>query len=787
MPGAGDDLETTGGQPAGQAPTQIAELLVSSPDEDGDRHSELAEAVPHRLHRPAAETAQGSGQAGRGVAQLVGGGGGLHRLGLVGEQWLAAPAADELLERLALEAPGQRLVVAAALGPGEGIVDSGGGRDQHQAGDPLGVGEGQVEGDPAAERVAGENEARRRQGGQLGHAGGEVDRPPAGVGAVAREVGGERTVALPRQGGENAIEGAVRPAEPVQQQQIHAHPPILTDVATDTHVLLAAFVDELVRCGMTDACTSPGSRNTPLVLALARKPGLRAHSHVDERCAGFFALGLAKASGRPAAVTCTSGTAAANLLPAVIEAHEARVPLIVLTADRPPELRDIGAGQTIDQVKLYGDAVRWFVEVGTHEADPARVRWMRGLACRAYWTALGDRPGPVHLNWPLREPLLPAAPPPPPPPGRPQGRPWIARPTGARPPAALELPAGARGVVVAGRSDRGLAPEIPAFAARAGYPLLADPLSGARRGPAAIAHYDALLRHQAFRPQAEVVIRVGDLPTSKALRAWLADQDAARQIRVSGDGSWQDPENVVGESLPGDPRAVLAAAAPAAAPAAWLDRWREADDRAGRALEEVLGDDLSEPAVARSVGRWLGPETTLFVAASMPIRDVESFFAVRDDGPRVLSNRGANGIDGTISSAFGVAAAAAGPVVVLIGDVALAHDIGGLLAATRLDLSLTVVLLDNGGGGIFDFLRVAGERDVFERHVATPTGLDFARAAALYGLAHARVERLADLREELDRARARPGSTLIEVRTDRTENVLLHARAWDAVGRTLGG
>ncbi|HEU0318473.1 MAG TPA: 2-succinyl-5-enolpyruvyl-6-hydroxy-3-cyclohexene-1-carboxylic-acid synthase, partial [Solirubrobacteraceae bacterium] len=210
----------------------------------------------------------------------------------------------------------------------------------------------------------------------------------------------------------------------------------MTTPAIDTHVLLAAFVDELVRCGMTDACTSPGSRSTPLVLALAREPRLRAHSHVDERCAGFFALGLAKATGRPVAVTCTSGTAAANLLPAVIEAHEARVPLILLTADRPPELRDIGAGQTIDQIKLYGGAVRWFVEVGTHAADPPRLRWMRGLACRAYWTALGGRPGPVHLNWPLREPLIPDVPPPPPPPGRAGGRPWMARPAGRVPPPA---------------------------------------------------------------------------------------------------------------------------------------------------------------------------------------------------------------------------------------------------------------------------------------------------------------------------------------------------------------
>jgi 2-succinyl-5-enolpyruvyl-6-hydroxy-3-cyclohexene-1-carboxylate synthase len=561
----------------------------------------------------------------------------------------------------------------------------------------------------------------------------------------------------------------------------------LTSEATDTHLLLAAFVDELVRCGMTDACTSPGSRCTPIVLALAREPGLRAHSHIDERCAGFFALGLAKASGRAVAVTCTSGTAAANLAPAVIEADEARVPLIVLTADRPPELRGVGAGQTIDQVKLYGDAVRWFVEVGNHDASPARLRWIRGLACRAFWTAHGERPGPVHLNWPLREPLVLDAPPPEPMiGGRADGRPWTRRQT---PPsrssvAELGLQDGVRGLVVAGGTAHGLAPEIPEFAARAGYPLLADPLSGARSGPAAIAHYDALLRRPERFAAPDLVIRVGDLPTSKPLRGWLAGLDATRQIAIDPHGTWQDPSGVVSESLHADPRIVLAAG-PAPAPDDWLAAWRTADRLAADALRDLFGNELTEPAVAWALGDWLGPEATLFVAASMPIRDVESFWPARDDGPRVLSNRGANGIDGTVSSAFGAAACSPGPVVLLIGDVALAHDVGGLLAAGRLGLKLTIVLLDNGGGGIFDFLPVAGERDIFEQHVATPTGLDFARAAGLYGLAHERPATLADLRSALDRALAGHASTVIEVRGDRAANVRLHAAAIAAVDRAL--
>jgi 2-succinyl-5-enolpyruvyl-6-hydroxy-3-cyclohexene-1-carboxylate synthase len=577
----------------------------------------------------------------------------------------------------------------------------------------------------------------------------------------------------------------------VQQHDVF-HPDILTSEATDTYLLLAAFVDELVRCGMTDACTSPGSRCTPIVLTLAREPGLRAHSHIDERCSGFFALGLAKASGRAVAVTCTSGTAAANLAPAVIEADEARVPLIVLTADRPPELRGVGAGQTIDQVKLYGDAVRWFVEVGNHDASPARLRWIRGLACRAFWTAHGERPGPVHLNWPLREPLVLDAPLPEPAlGGRPRGRPWIRRQTPPSRSSVAEiglagLEDGIRGLVVAGGDAHGLAPEIPEFAARAGYPLLADPLSGARSGPAAIAHYDALLRRADRFDPPDLVIRVGDLPTSKPLRGWLAGLRSTRQIAIDPHGTWQDPSGVVSESVRADPRIVLAAAAPAPAPADWLERWRTADRRAADALRKRFCGELTEPAVAWALGEWLGPEATLFVAASMPIRDVESFWPARDDGPRVLSNRGANGIDGTVSSAFGAAAASPGPVVLLIGDVALAHDIGGLLAAGRLGLKLTIVLLDNGGGGIFDFLPVAGERDIFEQHVATPTGLDFSRAAGLYGFAHERPESLAGLRAALDRALAGHASSVIEVRGDRAANVRLHAAAIAAVDRAVG-
>jgi 2-succinyl-5-enolpyruvyl-6-hydroxy-3-cyclohexene-1-carboxylate synthase len=598
---------------------------------------------------------------------------------------------------------------------------------------------------------------------------------------------------------------------------------------TDTYRLLGSFVDELARCGMRDACTSPGSRSTPLVLTLARDEQLRCHSHVDERCAGFFAVGLAKASALPVAVTCTSGTAVAELLPAVVEAHEARVPLIVLSADRPPELREVGAGQAIDQLKIFGDFGKWFFEVGTHEATAERVRWIRALACRAWWTALESRPGVVHLNFPLREPLVCDEPPASASEGRLAGVPFVSRPpqtpdsTAAAHTLRGLIGSARRGVLVAGRHERDtpLGQAAAAFCALTGWPLLADPMSGARRGDAAVAHYDALLREPGFAHEhaPDVVVRVGDLPVSKPLRTWLAGLADTRQIALDPEGAWQDPASVVSDSLAAEPAATLRALTrmleagssatmepgdvpatsgqrdttdtAAAADPDWLASWRSADERAAEAILGVLAaSGCSEPSVAAELGVLLPEEATLFVASSMPVRDIETFWPARPNPPRVLCNRGANGIDGTVSSAFGAAAAGRGPVVLLIGDVALAHDIGGLLAARRLKEKLTIVLLNNEGGGIFDFLPVAEspmalQDDHYTRHIATPTGLDFAQAATLYGLSHETVGDVAAFRAALEQALAAPRSAMIEVRSERGTNVELHRRVWSAVSGAL--
>lgn len=586
----------------------------------------------------------------------------------------------------------------------------------------------------------------------------------------------------------------------------------------DTYALLGAFAQELARCGMRAACTSPGSRSAPLVLSLAREPGLRCYSHVDERCASFFALGMAKASGLPVAVACTSGTAAAQLHAAAVEAHEARVPLLLLTADRPAELREVGAGQAIDQLGIFGSSAKWFFEVSVHEAGPAQLRFMRALACRAYATALEGRPGAVHLNFPLYEPLVPAeAALPDPGEGRPDGRPRVLRapPRTADPQAAATLSVladGRRGVIVAGREERraGLAGAAAALAQAAGWPLLADPLSGARRGAGAIAHYDALLREEAFaagrRP--EVVLRLGDLPVSKPLRTWLAGLEGAEQLALDPEGAWQDPAAVLSHSFAAEPEPLLAeltgriaAGAVRPAPEEWLAAWRAADVLAAEAITGALArEGLSEPAVAAELGVLLPAHASLFVASSMPVRDIETFWPVRPDPPRVLCNRGANGIDGTVSSAFGAAAAGPGPVVLLIGDVALAHDVGGLLAARRLDLSLTIVLIDNGGGGIFDFLPVArspiareapaaapdtaGE-DIYTGHVATPTGLRAAAICEAFGISHEIASDVASLRTALERGLGAPGTSLVEVPSERTRNVAVHARVWEAVASGL--
>jgi 2-succinyl-5-enolpyruvyl-6-hydroxy-3-cyclohexene-1-carboxylate synthase len=498
---------------------------------------------------------------------------------------------------------------------------------------------------------------------------------------------------------------------------------------------------------MRHAVTCPGSRNAPLSLTLAGRSDLETVSVLDERCAGFFALGMAKASGRPVAVTCTSGSAAANLHPAVIEAREARVPLIVLTADRPPELREVGAGQSIDQLKLYGDAVNWFVEVGTHEPGRETAIHYRALACRAYWSALGERPGPVHLNFPLREPLAPE-----PEPmdaadwaGRPDGRPWTElRQHTAAPHAddvqelAARIAAEPRGVIVCGSTAEAIAEPAARLAAASGWPLLAEPTSGVRCGPHdrshVVAHYDVLLRVERFATDHApgLVLRVGDTPTSKPLRQWLAE---APQVVLDPHAAWHEPTRRAELLLRADAAPTLDALAAAVemreadGSKGWFEEWRAADSL----VPAVLADAPNgfEPKILAGLEPELPDGAIVWLSSSMPVRDVEAYFPASAKRLRFLANRGANGIDGVVSSAAGAALAGGAPVWLLTGELALLHDIGGLFAARRANADLQIVCLDNGGGAIFDFLPIAEHADpaLYEEHIATPAGVDIAAIA----------------------------------------------------------
>src|SRR4051794_2351209 len=565
-----------------------------------------------------------------------------------------------------------------------------------------------------------------------------------------------------------------------------------------TYAPVQALVDELARCGMRRAVTCPGSRNAPLILSLAGQDGIEAVSVIDERSAGFMALGMAKASGRPVAVTCTSGTAAANLMPAVAEAHEARVPLIVLTADRPPELRDVGAGQAIDQIKLYGDAVKWFVEVGNHEPGRDTAVHHRALACRAYSTAASGRPGPVHLNFPLREPLAPVREELDPADweGREDGRPWLDVREHSNAPHASDVQeladraaAAPHGVIVCGPTTGQVADPVVRLAAAAGWPVLAEPASGLRCGDHdrshVVAHYDVLLRSQPFadRQRPQLVLRVGDTPTSKPLRAWLP---TAPQAVLDPHGAWHEPTRAAELVIHADagPACDALAAAlemrTAERDPGWLSRWREADALVPSALAEA--PDPFEPKALAALEPAVPGDALLWLSSSMPVRDVEAYFPQSPKPLRFLANRGANGIDGVVSSAAGAALATGRPTFLLTGELALLHDLGGLIPARRAGAELTIVCLNNGGGGIFDFLPVAehADREAYERHVATPSDVDFEQVAALAGLPH----RTAATPDEVAAAMAEPA--LVEVRTDRAENVRLHREVAQAVTARLG-
>ncbi|HET9014290.1 MAG TPA: 2-succinyl-5-enolpyruvyl-6-hydroxy-3-cyclohexene-1-carboxylic-acid synthase [Thermomicrobiaceae bacterium] len=588
-----------------------------------------------------------------------------------------------------------------------------------------------------------------------------------------------------------------------------------------TFTYVGVFVDELARAGVRHVCYAPGSRSTPLAVMLARHGGIRLWSHLDERSASFFALGMAKLRREPVAILCSSGTAAAEFLPAVVEARYARVPLVVLTADRPHELRDLGAPQAIDQLRLYGDHAKWFADAALPEATPDLLRYARVLADRAVATALADPAGPVHLNFPFREPLMPLAPEPPDGldaasegernarDGRPDGASYTAVTHGRRlldpddiRVLAAELADAERGLVVCGpQGDPALAPAVTRLARRLRFPLLADPLSHVRHGPhvedVVLDAYDAFLRDprlvDEFVP--DVVLRFGAMPTSKPVLLYLQRHPEVRQIVVDGGDGWEDPALLAARMVHAAPdrlcdalTAALGASEPA--DAAWLARWQAVDAAARGAIAARLAgmDELFEGKVFAELAELLPAGSTVFAGNSMPVRDLDTFFPRGTRPIRFLSNRGANGIDGVVSSALGASTASEGPLVLAIGDISFYHDMNGLLAARRHGLSATVLLLDNDGGGIFSFLPQAAYPEHFEALFGTPHGLDFRAAAELYGASFTRVADWDDFRGAVARAVDSPGLDIVVVPAPgRERNVALHRELWRAVSSALAG
>ncbi|MEA2655769.1 MAG: 2-succinyl-5-enolpyruvyl-6-hydroxy-3-cyclohexene-carboxylate synthase [Chloroflexota bacterium] len=553
-----------------------------------------------------------------------------------------------------------------------------------------------------------------------------------------------------------------------------------------TQSFAATFVDELAAQGVEFACISPGSRSAPIAIALQRHPKIRVQVHIDERSGSFFGVGLAKGGGKPVVLLSTSGTAAAEFHAAVVEASHSRTPLIVLTADRPPELRDVGANQSIDQQRLYGTAVRWFFDPGppVEAANASRI-WRR-LAARAYAEAAT---GPVHLNLPFREPLVPT----------PGEVPAAEGAAGQEVSAGRTLPTPSqvttlasalqraqRPLVVAGemRDGERLAPAL----SRLGLPVLAEPSSQLRRAEtgAAVESYEALLRAGwSLQHGPDLVIRLGGTPTSKVLNAWLAATSAPTFL-IDPDRTWRDPDAGASHVVTCDPQALLEAM-PAMDRGAWREEWVSAGKRATAAIAATfVSTPMHEGHIVRALASRIPDNAQVFVGSSMPIRAADSFWPPAKTQQRFFGNRGASGIDGLVSTGLGLAAARSSvPTVLLLGDLSLYHDMNGLWAVRRHGLRATIVVCDNNGGGVFNFLPQAQHQDVFEELFATPLGLDFAQVARLYDLVYSPVTDRGGLEPAIADAVAAQAPTLVVVKFKREDSVNGHRTCWEAAAAAL--
>lgn len=557
---------------------------------------------------------------------------------------------------------------------------------------------------------------------------------------------------------------------------------------------VSSFIDELVLSGISDAVVSPGSRSTPLAIAIADHPGINVYMNIDERSAAFFALGLAKARKKAVALLCTSGSATANYHPAIVEAFYSRVPLIVLTADRPVELHDVGAPQTIDQHGMYGAHVRKFFEVTIPEQDANRIAHTRLIAARAAAIATDTPEGPVHVNFPLRSPLVPD-------PDTMQrfrhaAKPLVSVTKGRRSltdedrdALAEKFGRTAKGVIVCGplrAMDQRDRKALVAFAERLGYPVIADPLSQLRRGSHSMKNivdcYDTFLKstETASALQPELIVRFGAMPVSKSLAGWLRAQKTEQMVVDDGSG-WRDPAQTAQKMIYCDESLFcreisgrIGQVKTAGSASGWLSLWRRINEETKRVLTKVKDQiELSEEKAFLLLAERMPDRSRLFAGNSMPVRELDTFFFTGSRQVAVDANRGANGIDGVVSTAVGESLACE-KTVLAIGDLSFFHDMNGLLAARQHGADLTIVLINNDGGGIFSFLPQAREKHRFETLFGTPHGLDFSHAAKLYGAAYTRIANWDDYRSALTRAFARPGLKIIEVPTKRGENVDSH-------------
>ncbi|WP_102345201.1 2-succinyl-5-enolpyruvyl-6-hydroxy-3-cyclohexene-1-carboxylic-acid synthase [Bacillus sp. Marseille-P3661] len=569
---------------------------------------------------------------------------------------------------------------------------------------------------------------------------------------------------------------------------------------------VAAFIDELVRSNVKQIVVSPGSRSTPIAMVAADHPDMKVWLNVDERSAAFFALGIAKASRQPVAIVCTSGTAVANYMPAIVEAKESQIPLIVLTADRPHELRDIGAPQAIDQIHIFGKQVKWFVEMAIPEDTPEMLRYVRTVAARAVSTAILGPSGPIHLNFPFREPLTAVieddeiwrA-------GLENRKQFVKVDHSHKIPEALQIDTlvktlqnSKKGIIICGPYDRPeFAPAVVALAEKIGFPILADPLSQLRSGlhskDLIIDSYDAFLRDEQIATNLipETVIRFGAMPVSKALTLFLKRNPQIHQFMIDGDGLWRDPTLLTSSVMHADPTLFCEKLVDSfskndiSSDSQWLNTWTAVDQIAGESLQQLgNASEQFEGNVILQLADCLPSDSTLFVGNSMPIRDVDSFFLANEQSIRVLANRGANGIDGTISSALG-ASTVSEPLVLVLGDLTFYHDLNGLLAAKLHHLNATIIIINNDGGGIFSFLPQANHPKNFELLFGTPLGLDYRYVVEMYGGQFTRIGDWNDFKDVVQKCIQSKGLQVIEIHTNRDTNVQKHREIWQKTNESI--